>query len=137
MAAISHGELPTKLRSVDIRMRKLTAAVTAVLRSEHIGPVEGTRGIETSQYPEERKATATPLVAASEEGRGQTVPVPSLVALPVWGSGTRWTGHQTRHGVIKLIRRRSVQERRAVEGNGPVSETYSASDCCSQVAPGP
>ena len=43
------------------------------LRSEHIGPVEGTRGIETSQYPEERKATATPLVAASEEGRGQTV----------------------------------------------------------------
>ena len=42
------------------------------LRSEHIGPVEGTGGIETSQYPEERKATATPLVAASEEGRGQT-----------------------------------------------------------------
>jgi hypothetical protein len=29
-------------------------------RSEHIGPEEGTRGIETSQYPEERKATATP-----------------------------------------------------------------------------
>jgi hypothetical protein len=45
------------------------------LRSEHIGPVEGTGGIETSQYPEERKATATPSVAASEEGRGQTVPV--------------------------------------------------------------
>ena len=44
-------------------------------RSEHIGPEEGTGGIETSQYPEERKATATPLVAASEEGRGQTVPV--------------------------------------------------------------
>ena len=43
--------------------------------SEHIGPVEGTGGIETSQYPEERKATATPLVAASEKGRGQTVPV--------------------------------------------------------------
>ena len=32
----------------------------AVLRPEHIGPVEGTRGIETSQYPEEEKATATP-----------------------------------------------------------------------------
>jgi hypothetical protein len=31
-------------------------------------------------------------------------------------------GHQTHHGVIKLMRRRSVQERRAVEGNGPVSE---------------
>ena len=52
------------------------------LRSEHIGPEEGTRGIETSQYPEERKATATPLVAASEKGRGETVPVskPSGVA---------------------------------------------------------
>jgi hypothetical protein len=29
-------------------------------RPEHIGPGEGTGGIETSQYPEERKATATP-----------------------------------------------------------------------------
>lgn len=38
------------------------------LRSEHIGPVETTRGIETSQYPEEKKAIATPPVAASEEG---------------------------------------------------------------------
>jgi len=37
-------------------------------RSEHIGPVEGTEGIETSQYLEERKATATPPVAASEKG---------------------------------------------------------------------
>jgi hypothetical protein len=52
------------------------------LWSEFIGPEEGTRGIETSQYPEERKATATPLVAASEKGRGETVPVskPSGVA---------------------------------------------------------
>ena len=57
------------------------------LRSEHIGPVEGTGGIETSQYPEERKATATPLVAASEEGRGQT----ELVSKPdgVASSGLR------------------------------------------------
>jgi len=29
-------------------------------RPEHIGPVEGTGGIETSQYPVEKKATATP-----------------------------------------------------------------------------
>jgi hypothetical protein len=49
------------------------------------------------------------------------------VALPARGCGTRWTGHQTRRGVIKLICRRSALERRAVEGNGPVSETYSAS----------
>ena len=39
------------------------------LLPEKIGQVEGTGGIETSDYPEERKATATPLVAASEEGR--------------------------------------------------------------------
>ena len=52
------------------------------LPPESIGRVEGTRGIETSQYPEEKKATATPLVAASEKGRGETVPVlkPSGVA---------------------------------------------------------
>ena len=46
-----------------------------LLLPEYIGQGEGTRGIETSQYPEERKATATPLVVASEKGRGQTVPV--------------------------------------------------------------
>ena len=51
-------------------------------RSEHIGPEEGTARTETSQYGEEEKATATPLVAASEKGRGETVPVskPSGVA---------------------------------------------------------
>jgi hypothetical protein len=42
------------------------------LRCEHIAPAEGTRGIETSQYPEEWKAIATPLVAASEKGSAQT-----------------------------------------------------------------
>ena len=30
-----------------------------------------TQGIETSQYPEERKSTETPLVVASERGPGQ------------------------------------------------------------------
>ena len=30
-----------------------------------------TRGTETSQYPEERTSTETPLVVASERGRGQ------------------------------------------------------------------
>ena len=31
-----------------------------------------TRGTETSQYPEEKKAKATPSVAASERGPAQT-----------------------------------------------------------------
>ena len=37
-----------------------------------IGIEEGTRGTETSKYPEEKKETSIPPVAASEEGRGQT-----------------------------------------------------------------
>jgi hypothetical protein len=35
---------------------------------ECIGRVVVTRGSETSQYPQEEKATAIPLVAASESG---------------------------------------------------------------------
>ena len=37
-----------------------------------IGIEEGTRGSETSKYPEEKKENSIPLVVASEEGRGQT-----------------------------------------------------------------
>ena len=33
---------------------------------------EGTRGSETSKYPEEKKENSSPLVVASEKGRGQT-----------------------------------------------------------------
>ena len=39
---------------------------------EYIGYVEGTWGSETSQYPQEEKATAIPQVVASENGIGQT-----------------------------------------------------------------
>ncbi len=35
---------------------------------EYIGVKKRTRGTETSKYPEERKSTDTPLVAASERG---------------------------------------------------------------------
>ena len=41
-------------------------------QAEHIGLKEGTRGTETSQYPEEKKANAIPSVAASEIGTAQT-----------------------------------------------------------------
>ena len=40
--------------------------------TESIGCEEGTRGSETSKYPEEKKENSIPLVVASEEGRGQT-----------------------------------------------------------------
>src|SRR5438067_253110 len=36
------------------------------------GVPESTRGTETSQYPEEKKETSTPSVAASERGPAQT-----------------------------------------------------------------
>ena len=42
------------------------------LPNESIVRVEGTRGSETSKYPEEKKENSIPLVVASEEGRGQT-----------------------------------------------------------------
>ena len=41
--------------------------------AESIGRAEGTGGTETSQYPEEKKTTVIPQVAASERGRAQTV----------------------------------------------------------------
>ena len=37
---------------------------------EHIGCVGGTRGSETSQYPQEEKTRVIPLVVASERGSG-------------------------------------------------------------------
>ena len=40
--------------------------------NESIVHEEGTRGRETSKYPEEKKENSIPLVVASEEGRGQT-----------------------------------------------------------------
>src|ERR1051326_4399140 len=39
--------------------------------SESIGGFKQTRGTETSQYPEERTSTETPLVVASERGPRQ------------------------------------------------------------------
>ena len=36
--------------------------------------MKGTGGTETSKYPEEKKETSIPQVAASERGRAQTVP---------------------------------------------------------------
>ena len=41
--------------------------------NEFIVHEEGTRGSETSKYPEEKKENSISLVVASEEGRGQTV----------------------------------------------------------------
>ena len=46
------------LRPVDIRMRELSASNIALLRIEQYRYVRGTRGTETSKYPEEKKANS-------------------------------------------------------------------------------
>ena len=53
---------------------------------EHIGREEGTGGTETSQYPEEKKTTVTPRVAASETGRAKTAAVVQPVGDAAAGS---------------------------------------------------
>ena len=49
-------------------MGKPGAGYAASPPCEHIARSEGTTGIETSKYREEKKANASPSVAASEEG---------------------------------------------------------------------
>ena len=56
----------SKHRAVDIRMGKPGSGYA--LSSAR----KGTRGTETSKYPEEKKSNEIPGVAASERGRAQT-----------------------------------------------------------------
>ena len=76
-------------------------------RLNQIGRAEGTRGSETSKYPEEKKENSIPLVVASEEGRGQT-------------EGLRTLGVEERRqmtiGELKDL------ERSVREGDNPVGE---------------
>ena len=56
------------LRSGDARMGKPDGSHVPSSPSEFIGGRRRTGGIEPSQYPQEKKATAIPGVAASETG---------------------------------------------------------------------
>ena len=49
-------------------MGKPTCHKMQVSLTEYIGLERRTRGTETSKYPEEKKSTEIPLVAASERG---------------------------------------------------------------------
>ena len=66
---------------------------------------KGTRGTETSKYPEEEKSNEMPTVAASEEGRAQTM------ELRLYGVEDL---HQEREVYQKGL------ERPATEGESPV-----------------
>ena len=50
-------------------MGQPAAGNAAASLPESIGQEKGTGGTETSKYPEEKKETSIPPVAASEEGR--------------------------------------------------------------------
>ena len=75
--------------------------------NESIVREEGTRGSETSKYPEEKKENSISLVVASEEERGQTV---SLRTHGVEGE---------RHLKIADLK---LLERSTREGDSPVRE---------------
>ena len=75
--------------------------------NESIVHEKGTRGSETSKYPEEKKENSIPLVVASEEGRGQT-------------GGLRTSGVAERRQA--KVGERKRLESRAREGDRPVRE---------------
>ena len=76
-------------------------------RLNQIGRQEGTRGSETSKYPEEKKENSISLVVASEEERGQT-------------EGLRTLGVEERR-CMKIGERKGL-ERPARDGDSPVRE---------------
>ena len=59
-------------------MRELNTSNVVLSIPEHIGYARGTRGTETSKYPEEKKTTVIPKVVASEIGEAQTKFIMSL-----------------------------------------------------------
>ena len=75
--------------------------------NESIVHEEGTRGSETSKYPEEKKENSISLVVASEEERGQT-------------EGLRTLGVEERRHA-KIGERKGL-ERPARDGDSPVGE---------------
>ena len=76
-------------------------------RLNQIGRPEGTRGSETSKYPEEKKENSISLVVASEEERGQT-------------EGLRTLGVEERRKMT--IGEPNGLERPVREGDKPVGE---------------
>ena len=75
--------------------------------NEFIVHQEGTRGSETSKYPEEKKENSISLVVASEEERGQT-------------EGLRTLGVEEQRDTT--IGELNDLERSTKEGDSPVSE---------------
>jgi hypothetical protein len=68
LTAISLGEPSAGVISGDFRMGQPGTGNAVSPYTESIGVAEGTRGTETSKYPEEEKVKTIPPVVASERG---------------------------------------------------------------------
>ena len=99
----------SRRRSGDFRMGQPRRSNIRLPYTEQNRYTETTRGSETSQYPEEKKETSIPSVAASERGRAQTEDF-----------GLRGCGTFNKLGKIS----RSGLERPIKEGNNPVGENW-------------
>jgi hypothetical protein len=108
-------------------MGEPTRGNARVSAAEFIGGWRQTEGTETSQYLEEEKATAIPLVAASERGTAQTRSVSSPQALPIGGCGIGSDELRTRRGVTNSTVSRRSLESSARAGDSPVGENGSDS----------
>ena len=119
-------------------MGKPTRGHALVPATECIGGVEGTRGSETSQYPQEEKTNSDSVSSGERKrmrlnhgcviagGRCIRGVVGSIVSiLPGWPT------------VRNRCVRRSGLERPVVEGENPVAENVTTVDMDTQVAAGP
>jgi hypothetical protein len=91
---------------------------------EFIGCVGGTRGSETSQYPQEEKTKCDSVSSGERKrrrlNRGRVIPVRGCVGGVV---GRMWTGLTTGRAVRKFVASRSPLESGAVDGDSPVGES--------------
>jgi hypothetical protein len=92
--------------------------------SEHIGCVEGTRGSETSQYPQEEKTTCDSVSSGERTrmrlNRARVIPGRGCVFGVV---GCVWTGLSTGRAVRKPNASRAALESVTVDGDSPVGES--------------
>jgi hypothetical protein len=90
---------------------------------EHIGCEEGTRGNDTSEYPEEKKESLDSLSSGERKGSSPNLLRESLRALRSGGSRAGVAAPQGGRGVTNRAGSRTAQESPAAEGESPVGET--------------
>ena len=123
------------LRSGGARMGEPAGGKPLHLRLKKIGRQEATRGTETSKYPEERKSTETPRVAASESGKAQTrASVEAHGRCRPGVAGRDGAGPWSPRRGEKAVAQRNGMGRPAAEGDSPVREAPPPARSLSRVA---